>query len=227
MDQSTDVALRRSTADDVFDHLYREIVTLRLMPGARMSEVEVATRFGISRQPVRDAFSRLGNLGFLDIRPQKATRVARFSGKAIDAARFVRLALEVEVTRRCHQRWSAAWHAAFSQNLTLQRQAMAAHDKLRFLDHDFMFHSMLCEAADVPFVVDTLREKKVQVDRLCLLSLQASTAIGMLVDDHETIIARMEEDTAEPAVAAMLAHLHRLDQTIDAVKASHGEYFET
>lgn len=227
MDQVVTVETRRSNADDVFDYLYQEIVTLRLMPGAKMSEVEVANRFGISRQPVRDAFSRLGSLGFLDIRPKRATEVARFSRAAIDAARFVRLALEVEVTRRCHARWSSDWRAAFSANLVLQRQTMNANDKLRFLDYDFAFHRMLCEAADVPFIVDTLREKKVQVDRLCLLSLRGGAAIGTLADDHEKIVARMDDTTCDAAVDAMLVHLRRLDRTIDAVQYEHGDFFET
>ena len=61
---------RRTSADVVFESLFEEIVALDLLPGAKMSEVEVAKRFGVSRQPVRDAFSRLGSLGLLVIRPQ-------------------------------------------------------------------------------------------------------------------------------------------------------------
>lgn len=217
----------RTNADDVFKYLYREIVTLGLMPGAKMSEVEIANRFGISRQPVRDAFSRLGNMGFLNIRPKKATEVARFSRNAIDAARFVRMSLEVEVTRRCHALWSDGWRKRFSENLALQRQATQANDKLRFLDLDFEFHAMLCEVAEAPFVVGVLREKKVQVDRLCLLSLHGGTSMETLVADHEKIVMSLDGAAADDAVAAMLAHLHRLDRTVEDVWADHGDYFET
>ena len=61
---------RPSVADHVFDELRREILTLELAPGTKLSEVEVATQMGVSRQPVRDAFYRLSKLGFLLIRPQ-------------------------------------------------------------------------------------------------------------------------------------------------------------
>ena len=53
--------------------------TLDLPPGARLSEAEVARQMGVSRQPVRDAFCRLSQLGFLTIRPQRATTVSPIS----------------------------------------------------------------------------------------------------------------------------------------------------
>ena len=62
---------RRTSVDDVFDHLHEQIVTLQLRPGDRISEAEIAAHFGVSRQPVRDAFSRLANLDLLMIRPQQ------------------------------------------------------------------------------------------------------------------------------------------------------------
>ncbi|NNE48440.1 MAG: GntR family transcriptional regulator, partial [Rhodothermales bacterium] len=40
---------------------------------------EVARCFGVSRQPVRNAFTKLGSEDLLLIRPQKATEVRGFS----------------------------------------------------------------------------------------------------------------------------------------------------
>ncbi|CAN0581890.1 unnamed protein product, partial [Ectocarpus sp. 12 AP-2014] len=54
-----------SATDQVFDTIYRAIVSLDLPPGAKISEVDIAGRFAVSRQPVRDAFFRLSKLGFL------------------------------------------------------------------------------------------------------------------------------------------------------------------
>ena len=47
-----------TAADQVFETLYRQVVTLELPPGSRLSEVEVARAVGVSRQPVRDAGCR-------------------------------------------------------------------------------------------------------------------------------------------------------------------------
>lgn len=40
---------RRTSVDDVFEYLQTQIATLKLKPGDRLSEAEVASQFGISR----------------------------------------------------------------------------------------------------------------------------------------------------------------------------------
>ena len=101
-------AVRAPTAADrVFEVLYEQVVTLALPPGTRLSEVEVAQAAGVSRQPVRDAFWRLSQLGFLTIRPQRSTEVSAISERAVLQARFVRTALEVETVRVAAGRFGA------------------------------------------------------------------------------------------------------------------------
>ena len=69
---------RGTNADDVFDQLHSQIVSLEMLPGTRISEVEIASQFKVSRQPVREAFIRLANLDLLLVRPQRATEVRGF-----------------------------------------------------------------------------------------------------------------------------------------------------
>jgi len=75
MPQAVEIQERRTSADVVFDHLRDEIISLRLLPGSKISEAEIASKFGISRQPVRDAFSRLCNLDPRADLPRRAVRV--------------------------------------------------------------------------------------------------------------------------------------------------------
>ena len=97
---------RVTTLDDIFNYLYDEITNLRLAPGDKISEAEIAAKFAVSRQPVRDAFRRLENLDLLLIRPQRATEVKRFSTREIEKSRFVRQAVEKEVLFRAAQKCS-------------------------------------------------------------------------------------------------------------------------
>ena len=70
---------RKTSSDHVFDALFDRIVSLDLLPGSKISEAEIAKSFGVSRQPVREAFMRLADLNLLLIRPQRATVVRPFS----------------------------------------------------------------------------------------------------------------------------------------------------
>ena len=79
----------------IYRVLRQDVVTLRLKPGMRLSENELAARFGTSRAPVREALIRLADEGLIDVRPQRGSFVSRISLAAMEQARLVREALEV------------------------------------------------------------------------------------------------------------------------------------
>jgi DNA-binding GntR family transcriptional regulator len=226
MEQLTQVRDRRTSVDVVFDHLYDQIVSLRLLPGDKISEAEIASQFGVSRQPVRDAFSRLENLDLLLIRPQKATEVRRFSTKAITKSRFVRAAVEAEVLRRAARECDAEDKARLKENLERQRQVVEGGDYASFGGLDYEFHRTLCEIGKVDFAFEVISAEKANVDRLCMLSIAKEDRMPQLLDDHELIAAMITKGDAEKAVEAGMVHLSRLDATIDAIYSTNAEYFD-
>ena len=220
------LADRRTTADAVFDELNRRIGALELRPNDRISEAEIAAEFGVSRQPVRDAFSRLGSLGYLSIRPQRATLVNRFSLEAIRTARFVRLAVEVEVARTLADRAGDASFGRLRRILKRQAGAVGQADMAAFHDFDDEFHHELCRQAGQEGAIDTIRTMKAQVDRLCLLSLHHADEMSTLLEDHGRIAEAIAAGTPEDAANAVRTHLGRLDRIIEEVRSLHPDYFE-
>lgn len=217
---------RRTSADVVFDYLYEQISSLNLLPGAKISEAEIAQKFDISRQPVRDAFSRLGNLDLLLIRPQKATVVKKFSLKSIGAARFVRLSVELEVARKAAQNWDGSLMEAFETNLEAQKSGLGGSDIDRFHELDYAFHKLLCQAGDCEFAFDIISQNKAQVDRLCVLSLTARDGMRQLIEDHELILKQLSARDEMGIVQSIRLHLSRLDATIGAIHSDHASYFD-
>lgn len=217
---------RRTSADDVFDRLRTDIVSLKLEPGTKLSEVVVAKQSDVSRQPVREAFIRLSNMNLLQIRPQKATVVSKISVSGIANARFIRTAVEVEVIRRACACATDAGMQAVAANLAEQRDAVRQGDPGRFHELDYVFHSLICAAAGCAFAADTIAENKAHVDRLCLLSLAEDDNAQELLDDHEAIFgAVMRRDEAE-AVALTRRHLARLDVTLADARSAYEAFFE-
>ncbi|MGB3406304.1 MAG: GntR family transcriptional regulator [Jannaschia sp.] len=226
MDQAVQTVERRTGVDAVFDYLYAEISSMRLLPGTKISEAEIARKFDLSRQPVRDAFSRLENLDLLLIRPQKATEVKRFSLQAIETARFVRAAVEAEVLRRATRLCDAGGAARLDACLDRQRTIVDARDYGPFATLDYEFHKTLCEIGDVAFAFDVIKEQKRKIDRLCVLSLSRGDRIEQLVEDHALIARAVTEGDAEAAVANGMLHLSRLDATIDRICAENADYID-
>lgn len=217
---------RRTSVDLVFDHLYQEINSLSLLPGTKISEADIAARFEVSRQPVRDAFSRLENLDLLLIRPQKATEVKRFSNKAIIKSRFVRASVESEVLRRAAARCDEKAAKKIDRCLLVQRAIVDDEDFEAFSEQDYDFHKTLCEIAGVGFAFEVISSEKNKLDRLCVLGHSRGDRLSQLLGDHEEIASNIKNGQPEKAVKAGMLHLSRLDATIDKILEDHPDYFE-
>lgn len=226
MSQQINVLERRTSADAVFDYLYERIGSLDLLPGAKISEAEIATKFGISRQPVRDAFSRLGNMDLLLIRPQKATVVKKFSLRSIATARFVRLSVELEVLRMAALQWDGSMDDELSNNLEDQKTALNRRDVETFHALDYDFHRLLCLSANSDFAFEIISQNKARVDRLCVLSLTAEDGMSDLISDHETIIEQLRNKDVAGVCETIRTHLSRLDETVSAIHRDHASYFD-
>jgi len=226
MSQITSALERRTNADDVFDHLYAEINALKLLPGTRISEVEIARQFDVSRQPVREAFIRLANLDLLLVRPQKATVVRRFSHEKIKRARFIRYSVETEVLRRACAKPLGRHAAKLDRCLELQKKAMDAGDVEKFHQLDYDFHRQLCAAGGSEFVFETILENKAQVDRLCMLSLSKPAAMDALFQDHVELIDALKASNEPQVLQVIRFHLSRLDDVVVGIRKTHADYFE-
>ena len=225
MDKILDTSMAKSTAGLVFDKLYEEIVTLDILPGSKISEAEVSKRFGVSRQPVRDAFMRLGNLDLLEIRPQRATSVRLFSISEIENTRFLRLAVELELIELMCANWNAEAAEAVQTNLDAQFAALDAGeaDKLHRLDYEF--HKLICNVSRRPMAFKTIEECKRKVDRLCMLSLAHDEGGAAVLQDHRAIIEAVDRGNVCDARSKMRHHLNRLKNTISEIYETHTEFF--
>ncbi|WP_424973231.1 GntR family transcriptional regulator [Dinoroseobacter sp. S76] len=223
---STDTVERATSTDQIFDSLYNRIVSLDLLPGAKLSESEVAKSYGFSRQPVREAFTRLANLNLLLIRPQRATIVRPFSRDLIANARFIRSAIEIEVVRQASTDRDTKLDAKLRQSLKEQREAVAAGDTAAFHALDYAFHRLLCAAAKRPAAFELIAANKAQVDRLCMLSLTSAEAMEDLLKDHTELLEALFGGDATEAETILRRHLRRLDPIIDAIYTTHSGYFE-
>lgn len=219
-------AAKRSTVDEIVDYLYKEITSLRLMPGTRISEPDIAEKFGVSRQPVRDAFRRLETMDLILVRPKRATEVRKFSARGIEKSRFVRAAVEAAVLREAAKHCVAADGFQLDACIAMQQKAQAENDYVGFTKLDYEFHQTICNIAQVPYAFDVIQAEKAKVDRLCILSLSKERRMLVLIDDHEAIARAIKANDPETAAAAGMLHLTRLDETIATIRLNNAAYFE-
>ncbi len=211
----------RTVTDQVFDLLYERVVNLSLPPGAKLSEAEVAAQMGVSRQPVRDAFYRLSQLGFIQIRPQRATTVTPISEQAVMQAHFIRSSLEQSCMRVAALKLTPAELDALDALVDRQEKMVTAGRRDAFHALDDQFHRDICAAAGLDFVWVLVRDNKGHMDRVRYLSLTygASTAW----QEHRQIMAALRARDPDAAAAAMRQHLGRIESILARLRQDRPE----
>ena len=209
----------------VVEALRDEIITMALKPGDVISESDIAARYGVSRQPVREAFIRLGEQGLLLIRPKRATVVKKISPEGVRQSRFIREAIEVEIIRRVAAEPGADAVAVLDALIGDQEVASAANDPKRFHSLDELFHRTLARLAGVEFAWRLIDDHKMQLDRVRFLTLGTSSS-QRAISEHKQIARAVADADPAAAEAAMRAHLARAEVLLMQTIEEFPDFFE-
>lgn len=209
----------------VFEALRLAIVQLQLRPGNLLSEAEVAKQLGVSRQPVREAFIKLAELGLVEIRPQRGTFVMMISRREVENARFIREAIEVAVVRKACTDASPHDVAVLRDIVGRQKAAQAKDDRPTFFRLDEMLHQAIARSVDCEQAWRLLENLKAQMDRVRYLSLPLATPLQTLTTQHEGIVEAIAAGDPDLAEARMREHLSEILKSLPILAAEHAEMF--
>ena len=218
-------ALEGTIAFRVVVALRDDIVSMALKPGDVISESDIAGRYGVSRQPVREAFIRLAQQGLLLIRPKRATVVKKISPDGVRQSRFIRESIEVEIIRRVAGHPGPEVKETLAKLIADQEVASAANDSRRFHKQDELFHRTLARLAGVEYAWQLIDDHKMQLDRVRYLTLGVSSS-QVAIGEHKAIAKAVADGDVAGAEAAMRAHLARAEVLLTQTISDHPDYFE-
>lgn len=190
---------RRTAADEVYEALKRDIITLRLQPGASLTEQQLALTYGTSRVPVREASRRLQQEGLLTAVPYKGYFVSRISLKEIGDCFDLRTVLETYAVER------AVDHATDEQLQRLDqlsRYEYTFHDwtsYAKFLERNLEFHLHLAELSENDRLVNTLDDLLGAMQRFFFLGLDLGDFGKEMRDEHEQLVGLVCSRAGEQA----------------------------
>ncbi|QDZ00626.1 GntR family transcriptional regulator [Nitratireductor mangrovi] len=217
--------MREPIAPQIVAALRQGIVELQLRPGEALSEAEIAARFGVSRQPVREAFIKLSEAGLVEIRPSRGTYVMKISARELANARFVREAIECDIARNAGRLATAEQVLELRRHVDRQRVA-ASHDDYRsFNDLDEAFHRAIADIVDCDYAWRIVESARVQTDRVRFLSLPHASPMPLLIRQHEAIVERLAANDPDGTEAAMRRHLREILVALPQIAAAHPDLF--
>jgi DNA-binding GntR family transcriptional regulator len=217
-------AVRGFAGAHIYAQLRRAILQTTLLPGAALSEVEVAQRLGVSRTPVREAFRRLAVDGLLTISPQVGSFVAKLDRQQILDALFIRQSLECAAAR-----FAIAAPKKERERLldvvALQRAAIRKKDIEANLEHDQELHRTIMVLSGHAAVWDVVRDARAHMDRLRRIAIPVLKGNEAAVEQHESIAKAIIRGNAAEAVATLREHIGLIEGFIGRIVDTHPEYF--
>lgn len=201
------------------------IVSLDLKPNQAIGELFLAEDLCMSRTPIREALTRLSGEGLVDFRARAGTIVAPIRLEAVRAAQYVREKLELAIIEEATQTQSNRAIFNIRQAIEEQRFAISEGDTALFFEADEQMHRSFSQMIGRGGVWKIISESKKHMDRLRRLSLEG-TDLGVLLKDHQDILAAVEGGNATDARTVMKVHLRRAMEDVDRLSERHSEYFD-
>ena len=215
---------RRPVSDQVYEALRKAIGSLRLPPGASISENRICRQIGVSRTPVRAAIIRLVEDGLIEVFPQKGSFVAPIKLSSVRVNHFIRKALELAVLARAAADWNATRSARSRQILARQAAALEAGDVEAFHEFDEAFHRAFCDAAGLEGAWATIQIAKARVDRVHRLA-SGQGRLPLVISEHQAILDALDAGDAARAEACLDFHLEQAPRIMDTLIGRFDRYF--
>lgn len=216
---------RISASQQIHDMLRERIVSLELAPGQNLSRNELAEYYGVSQTPVRDAMLKLEEEGLLVIYPQSKTEVSKIDVEQARETQFLRLSVELEVTRRLAAGSGREKLARARSILAVQERALEAGDMESFARLDRQFHGSLYEAAGVANLYRLVTSRSGHIDRLRNLNLPDPGKPANILFYHKRILDAVEAGDKQGTEAAVREHLSGTLAQANDIMARHPDYF--
>ncbi|MDK1494222.1 GntR family transcriptional regulator [Sinorhizobium sp. 7-81] len=161
-----------STLDHVYSELKHAVMAGEFQPGQPMRLEELATAFGTSHMPVREALNRLVVAGALEQAPRRSVRIPRLTEKQIHDLLAVRLVNEGQAVE---------WAAKFCTSADIAKLA-TLNSKLDELENseEFDVRQYLKFNQSFHFTLYALSQNEILLKTIEILWLQSGPLLHLL-----------------------------------------------
>ena len=196
-----------STFHKLRDEIENGIVTGTLAPGSRLDEVQLASRFGVSRTPIRDALMQLGAIGLVEIRPRRGAVVVDPGPNRIYEMFEVMAELEGMAGSLAARRYTEEDRAKLlAAHAKCELSATSGDTDAYYYDNE-IFHHAIYEASHSGFLFDQCSALHRRLRPYRRLQLRVRNRMKVSYGEHDGIIEAILAGEAEKARGLLRSHI--------------------
>lgn len=201
---------RNYTSRDIYEQLYREIMSLQRKPGSLLRENALCEEFGVSRTPIRSVLQELRAAGLIEVTPYKSTRVTRLDFDTISQQIYLRAAVETAVLLDLCAVCTPQQLEQFAQrNQALRRLAAQPQaDPADFYRLDGRLHECWFAAMHKNQLWRLIQTSQNHYARFRMLDLVEVRNFAQIVDEHEALLQALARRDGEALRRLCSVHLY-------------------
>lgn len=196
----------------VYEALEGLIVDGALASGQHLREDDLATRLGVSRNPVREALQWLVHDGFADHQPGKGTFVHAPTMQEVEEVFHTRAVLESETAYMAAARITMADLTLLENILEQGHAAVKTQGVGELLKLNEAFHNVIIGAANNAVMAKMMLTLRRRI-RWYFSSVVATRAVGSW-DQHRQIYEALRVRDGSTAAQCMAVHVRQTGQAI-------------
>lgn len=216
IDVETALLGRRISADYIADALRRAINSGQLGDGAQLNQVDLASHFGVSRVPVREALRELQAEGLIESRAHRLSSVRGTDPSRLVEVFSLRALIEGWLVERAVPNIDAETVAA-AREINERLRNERHHPSWLELNRDF--HALLFRAANAEEGLTLLEPLRMRSERYSRMWSKGDGVHrpGETCAEHDQILELIEKGDAAGARVASEQHvLHTCDAVVEA-----------
>lgn len=195
--------------DVVFQTLREAILKGELKPGERLMELQLASKLGVSRTPIREAIRMLELEGLAVTVPRKGAEVARMTEKDMEDVLQIRKALdELAVKLACDKITEEQLKEVKSAVEAFEDSTKGKNVK-KIAEADVKFHDTIYESTGNTKLVILLNHLREQMYRYRIEYLKDEKIYPELIKEHWKIYDALLHRDKECVVEIMAEHVMR------------------
>lgn len=210
----------QTTSAAIHNTLRTAIVEGALPAGERLAEIQLATVFGRSRTPIREAILRLESERLAEHRPRQGLVVASISREEILQIYAVRVELDGLAARLAAEGIPAI---EFDHLVWLNdrvRKAVAQKDYDNVLNLSLEFHEAVCRAGRNGLLLHFMQQVHDRIRRFQKTTLSYPGRSAEAVEEHDALLDAIRRRDPEAAERIARAHISRAMQLRVAMQQS-------